>query len=71
MEAWEDGECPWCRSLLGSGRAALAVPDAGFRVDRPWHRSGIGRPAWWERARLVMLPLAALTVAAALMLALS
>ncbi|MFB7734938.1 hypothetical protein ACFC08_11215 [Streptomyces sp. NPDC056112] len=70
MEAWEDGECPWCRSLLGSGRA-LTVPDAGLRVDRPWLRSGDGRTVWWERARLVMLPLAALTVAAALMLALS
>ncbi|MFE7234213.1 hypothetical protein ACWCRF_26950 [Streptomyces sp. NPDC002405] len=69
MEAWEDGECPWCRSLLGSGRA-LTVADAGLRVDRPWHRSD-GWPAWWERARLVMVPLAALTVAAALMLALS
>ncbi|MGW4043869.1 hypothetical protein [Streptomyces sp. NPDC004721] len=70
MEAWEDGECPWCRSLLGSGRA-FTVPDAGLRVDRPWHWSGVGWPAWWERARLVMLPVAALTVAAALMLALS
>ncbi|MFF9127061.1 hypothetical protein ACF09J_27905 [Streptomyces sp. NPDC014889] len=66
MEAWEDGECPWCRSLLGSGRA-LTVPDAGLRA---WHRAG-DWPTWWERARPIMLPLAALTVAAALMMALS
>ncbi|MFJ2566232.1 hypothetical protein ACIO02_25410 [Streptomyces sp. NPDC087568] len=69
MESWEDGECPWCRSLLGSGRA-LTVPDAGLRIGRLWHRTD-NWPAWWERARPIMLPLAALTVAAALMMALS
>ncbi|WP_445529671.1 hypothetical protein [Streptomyces cyslabdanicus] len=69
MEAWEDGECPWCRSLLGSGRA-LTVPDAGLPIARPWPRGGGPAWSWWERARPVMVPLAALTVLAALMMAL-
>ncbi|MFF8941491.1 hypothetical protein ACF1A5_04245 [Streptomyces sp. NPDC014864] len=63
MDAWEDGDCPWCRSLLGTGRAA-AEPDAGHRDEGP-------RAPWVARARLVMVPVAALTVVAALVVALA
>ncbi|MEU7057996.1 hypothetical protein [Streptomyces sp. NPDC046197] len=69
MEAWEDADCPWCRSLLGPGRA-LAEPDTGRRNDRS-RPVGAGLPAWVERARLVIVPVAALTVVAAVMMALS
>ncbi|MET7380669.1 hypothetical protein ABZT08_17920 [Streptomyces sp. NPDC005526] len=64
MEAWEDGDCPWCRSLLGPGGRAAAEPDPGHRDDGPC-------APWVARARLVMVPLAALTVVAALVVALA
>ncbi|GAT80686.1 hypothetical protein STXM2123_1387 [Streptomyces sp. F-3] len=62
MEAWEDSDCPRCRSLLGPVRGP-AAPHGGGR-----HRPHDGtRPTWGERAHLFMLCLAALTVTAALL----
>ncbi|MFI1168159.1 hypothetical protein ACH4UM_32350 [Streptomyces sp. NPDC020801] len=69
MEAWEDGDCPWCRSLLGPGRA-LGEPDTGRRIGRPGTGGG-SLPGWVHRARLVMVPVATLTVVAALVMALA
>jgi hypothetical protein len=69
MQAWEDGDCPWCRSLLGSGRTP-AQPYTVRRNDRPRLRGG-SRPAWVERARRFVVPAAALTVLAALVVALA
>jgi hypothetical protein len=69
MQAWEDGDCPWCRSLLGPGRSP-AEPDAVRRNDRSGYRGG-SRPDWVERACLLVVPVAALTVMAALMVALA
>ncbi|MFF8595081.1 hypothetical protein ACF061_27255 [Streptomyces sp. NPDC015220] len=65
MDAWEDDDCPWCHSLLGPGRA-LAAPDA----ERPGY-PGAELSAWVARAHLVILPMATLTVVAALMMALT
>ncbi|MET8247643.1 hypothetical protein ABZV31_26460 [Streptomyces sp. NPDC005202] len=70
MKAWEDGDCPWCRSLLGPGRA-LAETDTERRNDHPGVRGGKRLPAWVERARLVIVPVAALTVVAALVMTLT
>ncbi|MEW2297621.1 hypothetical protein ABZ719_33810 [Streptomyces sp. NPDC006743] len=70
METWEDGDCPWCRSLLGSGRA-FAGPGPGRRTSDRSAGDGGGPPAWAECALLVVVPLAALTFVAALMLALA
>ncbi|WP_344053205.1 hypothetical protein [Streptomyces thermoalcalitolerans] len=61
MEAWEDSDCPRCRSLLGPGRG----PAAPHGDDRPRLHDG-SRPAWMECAHLFILCLAALTVMAAL-----
>jgi hypothetical protein len=69
MDAWEDGDCPWCRSLLGPG-LALAEPDTVRRNDRSRLRPGVV-PCWVERARRVMMPVAALTIMAALVVALA
>ena len=69
MDAWEEGDCPWCRSLLGPGRT-LAMPDTVRRNDRSRFRAGVV-PSWVERARLVMMPVAALTIVAALVVALA
>ncbi|MFK4149209.1 hypothetical protein [Streptomyces sp. NPDC004065] len=75
MEAWEDGDCPWCRSLLDPGLVPAGA-DAAGRQARPataGPTSGPRRspPAWTERARLLMVPVAALTVLAALVVALA
>jgi hypothetical protein len=68
-QAWEDGDCPWCRSLLGSGRTP-AEPYAVRRNDSSGFWGG-GRPARVERARRFLVPLAVLTVLAALMVTLA
>ncbi|WP_037852362.1 hypothetical protein [Streptomyces sp. NRRL S-340] len=70
METWEDGDCPWCRSLLGSGRA-LAGPGPGRRKNDRSAVDGGDPTAWAERALLVVVPVAALTFVAALVLALA
>ncbi|MGV9345090.1 hypothetical protein ACWDSD_09835 [Streptomyces spiralis] len=68
-EAWEDGDCPWCRALLGPG-LALAEPGIGHGSGRSRSRRA-DLPAWVHRARLVMVPMAALTVVAAVLVALA
>lgn len=68
-EAWEDGDCPWCRALLGPGRT-LAQPDVGCGPGGSRSRR-TGLPSWAHRARVVMVPMAALTVVAAVLLALA
>ncbi|MEV7126931.1 hypothetical protein [Streptomyces sp. NPDC093260] len=68
MERWEDGGCPWCRSLLGPAQGtSLTGPGARCGNDRAEARRA-GPGAWLERAYLVMPPMAALTAVAALML---
>ncbi|MFF9314656.1 hypothetical protein ACF1BS_27615 [Streptomyces sp. NPDC014748] len=68
MEMWEDGDCPWCRSLLGPAPgASLTGPGTGCGNDRAESRRA-GPAAWLERAHLIMPLMAALTVVAALML---
>ncbi|GAA5059426.1 hypothetical protein [Streptomyces similanensis] len=69
MDMWEDGDCPWCRALLGPIQdASRTGPGTGWRNDRA--ESGrAGAAAWLERAHLVVPPMAALTVVAALMMA--
>ncbi|MFE9774642.1 hypothetical protein ACFYOV_23805 [Streptomyces sp. NPDC005931] len=52
-----DGDCPWCRALLGPGR----VP-GGAGAEKPGH---LWSSAWMERLRMVMVPVATATVAAA------
>lgn len=69
--AWEDGDCPWCRALLGPG-LALAEPGVGHgRAGGPVRSWRAGLPAWVRRARPVMVPMAALTVVAAVLVALA
>ncbi|MFF9408514.1 hypothetical protein ACF1B0_23770 [Streptomyces anandii] len=67
--AWEDDDCPWCRSLLdpGHGVAGQAIGRGRGRLRFP----GAGPLAWAWRTRLVMVPVAALTVVAALVVALA
>ncbi|MFB7600427.1 hypothetical protein [Streptomyces sp. NPDC056160] len=70
MEAWEDGDCPWCRSLLGSGRV-FAEPGPGRRKNGRSEAGGGAPFAWADLARPVIVPVAALTVVAALMIVLT
>ncbi|MFH8462883.1 hypothetical protein [Streptomyces sp. NPDC017991] len=68
--SWSDDEsdCRWCSILLGPGSVAGPTRAARAPVGRrPGHRAGRGR-AWLERMRTVMLPVAAITVLAALTL---
>ncbi|GAA2935169.1 hypothetical protein [Streptomyces mexicanus] len=76
-DAWDDGDCPWCRALLGAG-PARTEPGAGRRDGRAlfpgggFHGSGFrgGDPsARVLPAHLLLLPLAVLTVLAALLVA--
>ncbi|MEU6476415.1 hypothetical protein ABZ858_05890 [Streptomyces sp. NPDC047017] len=66
MEAWEDGDCPWCHSLLGSG-PVLAEADTGCPAG--WFRAwdGLLTPVRAECARLLIVPMAALAMVAALL----
>jgi hypothetical protein len=72
MDAWDDGDCPWCRALLGAG-PALTEPGAGRPDDRALVLGGYfhgGGPSARARpAQLLLLPLAVLTVLAALLVA--
>jgi hypothetical protein len=72
MDAWDDGDCPWCRALL------LTEPGAGRPDDRALVLGGLlhgggfhgGDPSARARpAQLLLLPLAVLTVLAALLVA--
>jgi hypothetical protein len=74
---WPDdgSDCRWCRTLLGPVSAAgPATADGvhGWRAERRTERRAErhidGTRAWLERIRPVILPLAALTVLAALTL---
>ncbi|GHA09820.1 hypothetical protein GCM10010372_06890 [Streptomyces tauricus] len=68
--SWPDDEsdCRWCSILLGPGFATGPARTAREPVRRrPGHRTGRVR-AWLERTRTVMLPVAAITVLAALTL---
>ncbi|PSM45079.1 hypothetical protein C6Y14_03050 [Streptomyces dioscori] len=68
--SWPDDEsdCRWCSILLGPGSAVGPVRARRAPVGRrPGARTGRVR-AWLERTRTVMLPVAALTVLAALTL---
>ncbi|WP_086723001.1 hypothetical protein [Streptomyces carpinensis] len=69
MDAWEDEDCPWCRALLGPGWA-LTEPGIGHGND-PSRPRGADPPGWVRRARHFMVPVAALTVVAALLMALA
>lgn len=69
MDMWEDGDCPWCRSLLGPAQDASPTGSGtGRRNDRAESRRAAAA-AWLGRAHLVVPPMAALTVVAALMMA--
>ncbi|MFJ2259365.1 hypothetical protein ACIOKD_13670 [Streptomyces sp. NPDC087844] len=67
--SWLDDEsdCRWCSILLGPGQAAGPGRAERVPVRRPGRGTGRVR-AWLERARTVMLPVAAITVLAALTL---
>jgi hypothetical protein len=60
----EDSDCRWCREL---GDCGCVPAEAGSerRSDRPVLRGG-SRLVWVERLRVVIVPLAAITVMAAL-----
>jgi hypothetical protein len=76
MDAWDDGDCPWCRALLGAG-PALTEPGAGRPDDRALVLGGGfhggyfhgGGPSARARPAQLLLPLAVLTVLAALLVA--
>ena len=64
-----DGDCPWCRSLLGPHPAPAEAARAGSG-DRSPPREGVPR-VWAGRLRRLMVPVAAVTVVAALLLTLA
>ncbi|MFS8198105.1 hypothetical protein ACLVWQ_05405 [Streptomyces sp. CWNU-52B] len=68
--SWPDDEsdCRWCSILLGPGSAAGPAPAERALGRHPRYRA-TGLRTWLERARTVMLPLAAVTVVVALALA--
>lgn len=66
---WEDDDCPWCRSLLDPGQGPRGRGTGRGAGLFRFLAAGLPARAW--RARLVMVPVAALTVLAALVVALA
>ncbi|MFB9506496.1 hypothetical protein ACFFS2_14725 [Streptomyces aurantiacus] len=63
----DEGDCRWCSILLGPGSAAGPAAAERAPERRTEHRAE-GSRTWLERTRLVILPVAAITVLAALVL---
>ena len=67
MDAWDDGDCPWCRALLLTEPGAGRPDDRALVLGGGFH--GGGPSARARPAQLLLLPLAVLTVLAALLVA--